>query len=123
VVYAAEHPSLALLESLVNVTGSAESLPREYQLLKINVPGTVVPAEVDPDHLPLDWQEDLHRTGEIGDAWLAQGKSALLKIPAAPSPESWNYLLNPLHPDAREIKIESCRWISYDRRLFGIREK
>jgi len=33
------------------------------------------------------------------------------------------YLLNPLPPDARECEIERCRWISYGRRLFGIREK
>jgi hypothetical protein len=35
-----------------------------------------------------------------------------------PSPESTNCLFNPLHPDARKVRVEWSRWIDYDRRLF-----
>ena len=33
-----------------------------------------------------------------------------------------NYLFNPLHPDAKGVEIEWCRWIKYDKRLFRMPE-
>jgi hypothetical protein len=32
-----------------------------------------------------------------------------------------NYLFNPLHPDAAQVKIVDCLSIEYDKRLFKIR--
>jgi hypothetical protein len=43
-------------------------------------------------------------------------------VPSAPSPESSNYLLNPLHPDARSLVIDWSRWIDYDKRLFHLHD-
>ncbi len=44
---------------------------------------------------------------------LAAGKSApRLRVPSIPSPESWNYLFNPLHPRARSIKVAWARHIT-----------
>jgi hypothetical protein len=45
-----------------------------------------------------------------------------LAVPSAPSPESLNYLFNPLHPDAKGVAIEWCKWIKYDKRLFHLPE-
>jgi hypothetical protein len=44
----------------------------------------------------------------------------LLRVPSAPSPESWNYLLNPLHVEAKGLQVEWARWVRYDRRLFHL---
>jgi hypothetical protein len=44
-----------------------------------------------------------------------------LAVPSAPSPESLNYLLNPLHGDAAGVMIAWCKRLDYDRRLFNIR--
>jgi RES domain-containing protein len=66
--------------------------------------------------------KDITTTQLIGDAWLDTGGSALLRVPSIPSPESWNYLLNPLHPDAALLKIEWAKRISYDRRLFQLKD-
>ena len=60
-------------------------------------------------------------TQAFGNDWLKSKKSALLAIPSFSSPMSTNYLLNPLHLDARGIKIVSCKWIEYDQRLFRVR--
>ncbi len=80
--------------------------------------------ELKPGKLfPLDWQSDLTISQRLGDVWLADAASSLLRVPSIPAPESWNYLLNPLHPDAQQIKIAWCRWIIYDNRLLGFREK
>jgi hypothetical protein len=35
-------------------------------------------------------------------------------------PESWNYLLNPLHPDAAKLQMEWATHITYDNRLFRL---
>jgi RES domain-containing protein len=69
-------------------------------------------APIDPD--------DLSTTQAIGDAWLAARKSPLLRVPSIPSPESWNYLFNPLHPRAASIKVDWARRITYDKRLFHL---
>ena len=69
-----------------------------------------------------NWRDDMNKTKSIGDSWLAGGNSALLTVPSVPSPESMNYLFNPLHRDAKGLEIEWCRWIKYDKRLFRIPE-
>ncbi len=73
--------------------------------------------------IPPDWRDDLDHTRRIGDAWLSARTSALLRVPSAPSPESSNYLLNPLHPDARTLTIAWTRWVTYDKRLFHLHEQ
>ncbi len=122
IVYLAEHPAVALVESLANLKGIAEILPDKYRLLKVRVAEGVIPVDLETE-LPEGWQRNWSATRMIGDLWLAEARSALLRVPAVPSPESWNYLLNPLHPEAGQVHIEWCRWITYDNRLFGVREK
>ena len=62
----------------------------------------------------------LAETQAMGDEWLAQAGSALLRVPSVLSPESWNYLLNPLHPEATGVEVECARSIAYDQRLFRL---
>jgi RES domain-containing protein len=118
VVYLAEHSALALVESLANLTDSAASLPRKYQLIKVEVPAPILAGEVEESALPDLWRKDFETSRKIGDAWLAEAKSALLRVPSAPSPESWTYLLNPLHSDARQIlrrQADPDRMVPLDR--------
>lgn len=123
IVYLAEHPALALIESLVNLRADPTESPAAYQLIKIEVAANIAAAELEQDALSPDWQSDTPLTQRLGDAWLSGATSALFRVPSVPSPESWNYLLNPRHPDIRHIKIEWCRWIAYDERIFGVRIK
>ncbi len=120
IVYLAEHPALALIEVLVN-TYSEFEMPERYQLLKIAVAGDVSTELLSPNILSKRWRDHVTETQFIGDSWLAEGRSALLGVPSAPSPESLNYLFNPLHTDARRLTIEWHRWIEYDERLYRTR--
>ena len=119
IVYLSEHPALALIEVLANVHGDPRFFPDSYQLLKIATqPRESIPTVA--DELGEDWRNDLAATRSLGDAWLEARSSALLAVPSVPAPESTNYLLNPLHPDAATLKIEWARWIQHDARIFQL---
>jgi RES domain-containing protein len=122
VAYLAEHPAVSLLENLVNLRRDGTLYPDTFQLLKITAGETVSSIDLMPEDLASIDPKDTTTTQLIGDAWLVSGSSALLRVPSIPSPESWNYLLNPLHPDAALLKIEWAKRISYDRRLFHLKE-
>lgn len=122
IVYLSEHPALALVEVLANLHGNPRLLPESYQLIKVRVEPEISSERFDIDSLSDKWHEDLNETQAAGDEWLARGSSALLGVPSSPSPESVNFLLNPLHADARRMKIDWAKWIRYDKRLFGIRD-
>jgi RES domain-containing protein len=111
IVYMADNPASALLEVLVH-TPSVD-LPSSYQILKINVEGMqcIEPA------LPSFWIKDLLITREIGDVWLKNDRSPILKVPSAILPDCWHYLLNPIHSEARRAKIVSCKRFKLDPRL------
>jgi RES domain-containing protein len=61
-----------------------------------------------------------HVSDDEGDAWLEAGESALLWVPSAVAPESWNVLLNPLHREARLVTMVWARRAAYDKRLFHV---
>lgn len=122
IVYLSEHPALALIEVLANLKGNPKLFPDAYRLMKIAVEERIWTDALASGPLPEDWRDAPDRTREIGDSWLAAGSSALLAVPSAPSPESSNYLLNPVHPDARNLVVEWTKWVSYDKRLFHLHE-
>jgi RES domain-containing protein len=120
IVYLSEHPAVALIEDLVNLRGNPRFFQRHFQLLKVAVSDAVPATELTPSQLGRIDPDDPASTRTIGDAWLAARTSALLRVPSIPSPESWNYLLNPLHPDASTLTVEWARHIAYDKRLFRL---
>jgi len=120
IVYLSEHPALALVEVLANLKTSSGLLPEFYQLMKVAVAEAVTPDALDVS-LSKEWRENLSETRGVGDRWLTAGSSALLIVPSGPSPESSNYLLNPHRAAAKDLKIEWCRWVAYDKRVFQTR--
>jgi RES domain-containing protein len=123
IVYLSEHPALALIEVLANLKGNPHLFPDAYRLMKISVHPKVWSATPTTDPLPETWRDDLTLTRTLGDAWLTARTSALLRVPSAPSPESFNYLFNPLHPDAQPLITDWTRWVTYDKRLFHLSEE
>ncbi len=115
VVYLAESPAGALLEACVHT--SSNDIPPHYTLLQIEVDAKVAIESVDVNALPSKWSEDLHATREIGSAWLREGKTALLRIPSALVPATFNVMLNPLHSDATRLRIQSAVRYPFDPRI------
>lgn len=113
VVYASEHTSLAMAESLVHLQRSTDIEP--YVRWEIDVPDEHLSRI---DLLPLGWENDLEYTQSVGDAWLAGRKSVGLFVPSALVPNERNSLLNPAHPafDLRWVVAGPIPFV-FDRRL------
>jgi RES domain-containing protein len=120
IVYLAEHPAVALIENLVSLDGDPQFFPDTFQLLNVSAPNAIPATDLTRTQLAEIDPEDITYTQAIGDAWLTSRTSALLRVPSIPSPESWNYLLNPLHPRASKLKLEWAGHIAYDKRLFRL---
>jgi len=54
---------------------------------------------------------------EIGTRWAAARHSLVLAVPSAIIPEELNYLVNPLHPQAKRVRIGRARPFSFDPRV------
>jgi RES domain-containing protein len=117
VVYCAQSPAAALLEILVHFEIDIQDLPVRYRLLKIQVPDDVQFERVSVDDLPKDWPERTEATRALGDGWLTKASTALLSVPSAIVPETFNFLLNPAHQDAKRIVIVQTGEHAIDPRL------
>lgn len=115
VVYLAESPAGALLEVCVHT--SADDIPPKYTLLTIEVADEVSRESLDVSALPADWPERVEVTQEIGSAWLRAGRTVLFRVPSALIPATFNVLLNPLHPQASGIRIQSAVEYPFDLRI------
>jgi RES domain-containing protein len=113
-VYTSDSPACALLETCVHI--AADDAPSTFTLLRIIGPDLAT-EEIAPEQLPANWVGNIPVTQQIGADWLASAGSALLRVPCALVPETANYLLNPLHPDAGLFSIERSYEYPFDLRL------
>jgi RES domain-containing protein len=117
IVYCAATPAAALLEILVHLEIEVEDLPRRYHLLKLDAPDTIGVEQITLEELPKHWVERPDVTRALGDAWLAAGRTALLKVPSALAPETHNVLINPMHREAARVRISQVSEHAIDPRL------
>ena len=118
VVYLATSPAGALVEVLVHLELDPQRLPATYRMLKAEAPDQVEVTRIPMASLPRTWRDDLLLTRGKGDEWLSTGQSALLEVPSAILPETFNLLLNPRHPDAERVDVLWHEPFPYDRRFF-----
>jgi RES domain-containing protein len=117
VVYAARTPAAALLEMLVHLEIDVEDFPARFRLIEIEVADGVSCERIEPLRLPPDWTKDSVATRALGDDWLRRAAAALLEVPSALAPETWNVLINPAHADAAGLRVASVRDHPLDPRL------
>ncbi|MCP3874868.1 MAG: RES family NAD+ phosphorylase [Desulfobacteraceae bacterium] len=116
-VYTAETISLAALEMIVH-------LPEDALLYNVYVRIPVVfdskqVIALKPSELPSDWKlsPPPESTQKIGSDWAKAKKSLALKVPSSVIPDEFNYLINPLHPDATTLKIGKAETFYFDTRI------
>jgi RES domain-containing protein len=117
IVYLADSPTSALVETLVHQDVESEDIPDEYTLLRIVISEAMAIATLEPP-AHNEWMRSNESTRQIGDAWLVSLKTALARVPSVLAPYTWNYLLNPEHPDAAEVRIAEVIKERFDNRLF-----
>ena len=119
IVYLAESVPGALLEVLVHLELSVTRFPKSYRLLKVEAPDDVSIETVSVTELAAGWADDETLTRTLGDQWLAARKTALLRVPSAIAPETFNVLLNSAHEQSRRLRILSHREYPWDLRLMS----
>jgi len=115
-IYTSDSASLATLEMLVHL-GRSLSLP-QYVIFGCEFDDSLV-EEIEASLLPVNWRSypappDL---AQLGDQWIQQGRSAVLRVPSAVLDTQSNYLFNPLHSSFRKIRISGPQRFTLDLRL------
>lgn len=117
IVYCTENPAAALLEILVHLEIDLRDLPTRYRLMKLHAPDHLAVDQA--GDLPPGWLERPDLTRAIGDRWLHAASAPLLRVPSAVVPETFNVLLNPAHPQAKQVKLTHLSEHAIDRRLLA----
>lgn len=115
-LYLASSRSLAMLEVLVHLNPLI--IPDNFCLAQIEVPDHSI-TSLDVTLLPDNWRE-VSAPGilkELGNEFLKNGRHLLMKVPSAIVPAEFNYLLNPLHPEAGKVSVAIKEPFGFDERL------
>ncbi len=115
VIYTSEHYSTAMLEKLVHAN---LVLPANQHFIAITIPnGTSY--EVFQSAAHPNWDSRNESTCKaFGRRWYEEKRSALLIVPSLPARLERNFLINPEHPDAKQITHTMPEPVWWDARLY-----
>jgi RES domain-containing protein len=96
---------LAALEYFVNL--DPEDAPADLVSIRISIPDAVRCEQVSISSLPPSWRgvpfpQELWK---VGERWLVSASSVCLLVPSAVVPEDFNLLINPSHPDFKDLQF------------------
>jgi RES domain-containing protein len=117
VLYTAASRALAVVEIAVHTPLGI--IPIDYYLSLIDVPDTSI-IKIDVNTLPKNWNRNpfIKHTQQIGDDFIRSRAALVLQVPSASVPGDFNYLINPRHPDFKEVQLKSIEPFEFDLRLF-----
>ena len=118
VVYLASNQALAALEILVNTENKDDLVRIPYVLIGVEFDEDWVKK---PDALPKDWAANPApaSAARVGDQWVRDNSSALLEVPSAVIQTEKNFLLNPAHPEFRNVRIGKAEPFGFDSRVWS----
>lgn len=109
VLYASEHASLAILETLIHA-GGRKIPPRSLTRITI------------PDDLAIEsaaWLE-VPASQSFGETWVREARTAVLRVPSvAVNQIESNLVLNPSHPDFVRISHSAAEPFIFSPRFFA----
>lgn len=119
VIYTSNSRALACLENVVH--RSKLGLSTNFSVMEIDIPNSIVITEVSLSNLTKYWDqfEQMHLMQKIGDQWIDECKTAVLKVPSSIIHDEFNYLLNPNHLDFKKIKLVTVKPFLFDDRIKG----
>ncbi len=112
--------SRALCTAEIAVHTPLGSVPANYRLVSIELPTNCSMQQINPNELPSDWKSfpPTNSTQKIGDLFAKNNQHLILKVPSCVVPGDFNYLINPNHPDFKQVEIKSIVSFDFDDRLF-----
>lgn len=116
VVYLGSSLAQAAMELLIHL-GRADIL-NVYHKLEVSFPEELVQHIALAD-LPKDWRKPTMASSvqAVGDQWVTDKSSLILQVPSATVTEEYNYIFNPLHPDATKATFSAITKFTFDSRL------
>jgi len=110
VVYAAQHVSLAVLETLIHA-GGRKMPPRVITRIHI------------PDNISVEsapWMP-MPNSQAFGDSWMREARTAVLRVPSiAVNRMESNFVLNPRHMEFSRIRSDKPEEFVFDPRFFAL---
>jgi RES domain-containing protein len=121
VLYTGGSLALSCLEKLAHTPGTS-LYSGDFSVTVFHIPDKLPVSEITIKELlkhSPDWSEVINYpiTQQIGNEWLREHKTAVLKVPSAIIDREYNYLFNPAHPDFSTIKITDVNKFRFDGRL------
>lgn len=112
--------SRALCTAEIAVHSPLGIVPKDYELIILNIPDKIRILEIKENELPRDWKSfpHSHSTQIIGDNFVKQNKILVAKVPSSIVQGDYNYLLNPSHKDFPLVQIVRIEKFEFDSRLF-----
>jgi RES domain-containing protein len=117
VLYTAESRALATVEYLVHVPIAI--IPRNLKMATLEVPDAASKATIPTKDLPPNWSRypPPPELAKIGTDWIMRNSHLMLYVPSAVVPGEHNVLINPSHPEMKQVKILDVEDYRFDKRL------
>lgn len=116
VVYFGSSAAIVVLERLAHT--DPDLLPNDLRLgcFEFSRPASELKVE-NLVELPAGWTQDDSLTRSTGKLWRSKQPTCVLLVPSAILPEETNIVLNPLHADAKHLRLVREREFQFDTRL------
>ena len=108
-IYTSAHLSLCILEQLVHL--DLDLIPTNWVVLTLEIPDAL--SGEDLSGHPIK-ESDARK---MGDEWVKAGRTLYLKAPSFVVHQEHNILINPLHNDMDQVKVEEVIPFQFDQRL------
>jgi RES domain-containing protein len=113
VLYASENLSLTVLENLVHLPAVLRGHLPPRTALRLEYPDEAEATEI----AALPEVARAAKCREMGDRWLDEGKTLILRAPSIVVPQETNLMFNPVHPLMRFVRIDEATPFRFDERL------
>src|SRR3954467_3519520 len=118
-LYTSSHLSLSVLETYVNIPLVLRTSLPVFQAVRISIPDHARAMRISPAQLAelLRTPDPLAASRSAGDDWIRSRDTLVLQVPSILVSEEDNLIVNPDHPEARDVRIVSTRAFHFDPRL------
>lgn len=120
-LYTSETRALASLELLVHTT--KDLIPPKYKILSIEIPFAKINdiPKINISELPDNWKKSPppDELKLIGTKYLIAQNNLAVCVPSTIISKEYNIVINPMHPDFKQVKIIKTDIFEFDERLLS----